>query len=199
MGNMEQINIFGEQSWKDVISDILDKIIAEEELPEQSLVLAENFSEKTEKITSYTVSVKKPDYPRGINTNGNVKTSLFKIQPKTNKKEKSSYLSFSLPDEIVKLLESETFDVEVKKTKTDTSVLIDPESKDFPTFSTFIIKNALDAFMSSGGSAFGCCDRYKECSDAKKCVHDNRLYALGCAYYRNLRAGRIFYGKNRNI
>ena len=78
MGYMEQINIFGEQSWKDVISDILDKIIAEEELPEQSLVLAENYSEKTEKITSYTVSVKKPDYPRGINTNGNVKTSLFK-------------------------------------------------------------------------------------------------------------------------
>ncbi len=199
MGYMEQINIFGEQSWKDVISDILDKIIAEEELPEQSLALAENYSEKTEKITSYTVSVKKPDYPRGINTNGNVKTSLLKIQLKTNKKENSSYLSFSLPDEIVKLLESETFDVEVKKTKTDTSVLIDPESKDFPTFSSFIIKNTLDAFMSSGGSAFGCCDRYKECSDAKKCVHSNRLYALGCAYYRNLRAGRIFYGKNRNI
>ena len=56
---MEQIAMFGNQSWQDVIDDILNKIITEEELPEKSLVLTENYSEKTEKITSYTVSVKK--------------------------------------------------------------------------------------------------------------------------------------------
>ena len=191
--------MFGNQSWQDVIGDILNKIITEEELPEQSLVLTENYSEKTEKITSYTVSVKKPDYPRGINTNGNVKTPLFKIQPKSNSKEKKLLLSFNLPDEILKLLENESFHIEIKTTKNDTTVLIDPEDKDFQSFSLFVIQNALDAFMSSGGSAFGCCDRYNECSDAKKCLHENRLYALGCAYFHNLREGRIFYGKNRNI
>ena len=33
----------------------------------------------------------------------------------------------------------------------------------------------------------------------KKCVHENKLYSKGCQYRRNLDAGRIFYGKNRNI
>ena len=62
---MEQMTLFKENTWKDVVNDILTEIISEEELPEKSLVLTENYSDKKGKITSYTVSVKKPDYPRG--------------------------------------------------------------------------------------------------------------------------------------
>lgn len=46
---------------------------------------------------------------------------------------------------------------------------------------------------------FGCCSRYEQCSDAKKCIHPNPVFALGCAYRANLESGKIFYGKNRNI
>ena len=46
---------------------------------------------------------------------------------------------------------------------------------------------------------FGCCSRYLECSDNKKCTHPDKLYVKGCQYKLNLDAGRIFYGKNRNI
>lgn len=46
---------------------------------------------------------------------------------------------------------------------------------------------------------FGCCSRFNECSDYKKCVHKNKLFAYGCLYRRNLESGKIFYGKNRNI
>ena len=46
---------------------------------------------------------------------------------------------------------------------------------------------------------FGCCSRYEKCSDAKKCIHPDPVFALGCAYRNNLDSGRIFYGKNRNI
>lgn len=46
---------------------------------------------------------------------------------------------------------------------------------------------------------FGCCSKYLECSDARKCVHENSDYAEGCAYNKNLKNGKIFYGKNRNI
>jgi hypothetical protein len=45
---------------------------------------------------------------------------------------------------------------------------------------------------------FGCCSRYGQCSDEKKCVQPDRDLARGCSYKRNLENGRIFYGKNRN-
>lgn len=44
-----------------------------------------------------------------------------------------------------------------------------------------------------------CCSRYMECSDAKKCVHPDKSFALGCGYRKILASGRIFYGENRNI
>lgn len=198
---MEQMTLFTGQNWKDVINDILSMIIVDEELPEKSLVLAENYSDKKDKITSYSISVKKPDYPRGINSNGNAKNTIFNIQPKVNKKDEVEELTFCLPDEMVPLIEQKSFDISVKKRKSEvySRVLISPESNDFKEFSLYVVKSSLDIFFAKGGTAFGCCSRYEKCSDARKCLHENRLYALGCAYYHSLRAGRIFYGKNRNI
>ncbi len=49
------------------------------------------------------------------------------------------------------------------------------------------------------GEGFGCCHRYEQCSDAKRCIHPEALVSLACSYRRNLEQGRIFYGKNRNI
>ena len=47
---------------------------------------------------------------------------------------------------------------------------------------------------------FGCCSKYLECSDQKKCLHENSFYHKVCCWYRkSLDKGRIFYGENRNI
>lgn len=46
---------------------------------------------------------------------------------------------------------------------------------------------------------WSCCSRYEACSDAKVCVHPEKIFALECGYRRVLNSGRIFYGKNRNI
>lgn len=43
---------------------------------------------------------------------------------------------------------------------------------------------------------FACCSKYIECSSAKKCLHNDLLYAKGCWYRNNLENGRIFYGEN---
>lgn len=48
-------------------------------------------------------------------------------------------------------------------------------------------------------STFGCCSRYNECSDAKKCLHPNLFYALGCTYRSHLESGRVFYGSEKNV
>lgn len=46
---------------------------------------------------------------------------------------------------------------------------------------------------------FGCCSRYRECSDQKKCIHPDIKEAQGCMYKFSLEKGQIFYGKNCNV
>lgn len=46
---------------------------------------------------------------------------------------------------------------------------------------------------------YGCCSRYIECSNALKCTNPDKKLARGCQYKSNLEAGKIFYGKNKNI
>lgn len=45
---------------------------------------------------------------------------------------------------------------------------------------------------------YGCCSRYLSCSDEKKCLHPDLLYATGCIYRRNLENNLVFYGENAN-
>lgn len=52
----------------------------------------------------------------------------------------------------------------------------------------FSLKNYISA-----SDKFGCCGRYKECSDANMCIHPNKLYATSCEYRKHLEAGNIFY------
>ncbi len=49
-----------------------------------------------------------------------------------------------------------------------------------------------------GGENYGCCSRYIQCSDEKKCLNPDFFSSLACSYKRNLESGRIFYGKNKN-
>lgn len=57
------------------------------------------------------------------------------------------------------------------------------------------LRNILDQWPKQ----FDCCHRFKECSDAKKCIHPDKAFALDCGYRKILKSGRIFYGENRNI
>lgn len=46
---------------------------------------------------------------------------------------------------------------------------------------------------------FGCCNDFIRCSDAKRCLYTNVTEMRGCLYRKNLEAGHIFYGINKNI
>lgn len=45
----------------------------------------------------------------------------------------------------------------------------------------------------------GCCSHYMDCSDTLRCVQTDPLISMACIYRQNLKAGRVFYGKNKNI
>ncbi len=44
---------------------------------------------------------------------------------------------------------------------------------------------------------FGCCSKYKQCSDEGSCVHEDLLYSSACEYRRNLETGKNFYKTER--
>lgn len=57
----------------------------------------------------------------------------------------------------------------------------------------------LDVAIDSLEKEFDCCSRYLECSNAKHCIQPNADLAEVCGYRRIMKAGKIYYGKNRNI
>lgn len=90
-------------------------------------------------------------------------------------------------------------DCEVKNLKSfpDFTILVF-ESISFTYFETIkeLIQYYIDNYEPE--DKFGCCDKYVECSDKLKCLHNDRLYAKACWYRKNLEAGRVFYGINKN-
>lgn len=56
-----------------------------------------------------------------------------------------------------------------------------------------------EIFRNTITEEFGCCNDFMKCSDAKECLYPQDRFFNGCQYRRNLEAGKIFYGKNRNI
>lgn len=197
---MTQMNLF-ETSWMDIINVAIENIAKEEELPEGSLQLIENLSRDKKKVSSYSVSVLKPDYPKGTNPNGKVKNSLINIKRVSKKNNPVDILVISLPDSILPMVRSHFPDLSLVKKKSDpiTRANIAVDSNNLNEFFNFVIKLVLDNYFTEGSDAFGCCSRYEACSDAKKCLHENKLYARNCIYGSHLAEGRIFYGKNRNV
>ena len=45
----------------------------------------------------------------------------------------------------------------------------------------------------------GCCSHYMDCSNALRCVQSDPQISMACIYRQNLKAGKVFYGKNKNI
>ena len=66
-----------------------------------------------------------------------------------------------------------------------------------PAFPSIIESIILQSF---NFTAFGCCGKYIECSNKKRCLHDDIFYATAsCQYKKHLDKGEIFYGENKTI
>lgn len=182
--------------WKVAIQNMLDELIIETELPEKSLYLMANYGRDGNKITSYSICIYEPDYPLTQSVNKNQSRNSIALNIK------------ELDDKLEILVGSVQFgdidipeDAEIKNLKSDSSnvhVLFSKTSNNLIEYVSENTKYSL-ANYTSKASRFGCCSKFNECSDAKKCIHENKLYSKACIYRGHLDAGRIFYGKNRNI
>ncbi len=174
----------------------LDQLIQEKELPEKSLYLNTNYGRDGETITSYSVCIYEPDYPLSSNYKKDLTRNSIVINIQESKNRLELLVENAMFEDIEKPREAE-----IKTVKSDmynTHVLLLPDSEELVPYIVHITEYKLANYKSKA-SSFGCCSRFVECSDAKKCVHENKLYSKACSYRTNLELGRIFYGKNRNI
>ena len=178
------------------IMDILNNIMSIKQLPPDSLFIYSNVSKKG-KVTSKTLCIFEPPYPltEHYKMKFNSKYANFRYT-------KTGDVKFRVKDVVIKHLSIPEHIPLVKGTsKQDqkhTYIILSPDD----SFTLDCIKSSILITLShymSEKKSFGCCSKFNQCSDAKECVHENKLYSTACAYRRNLENGRIFYGKNRNI
>lgn len=186
----------GNENWQNDIQLMLDNLIKEMELPEKSMYLKTNYSKKNPGvITSYTVAIWEPDYPPKS------RVIVSKNGDSMNIKEKNDSLELIIDqvqygdigicpeDSVIKNLKSDPYNIHI---------IIKKDSDKLIEFVETNTRYALARYTSKA-DRFGCCSRFIECSDAKRCLHENKLYSKACMYRSHLEAGHIFYGKNKNI
>lgn len=182
-----------ETPFQEKIISILEKTISEKELPEKSLRMRKN---KNRKVDSYSILISEPPYPLGSERLGG-EQSVMKISLKSKSYDIDVLLrvfeNIALPD-------CATYK-ELKKIGDNpqhVSVSFPTDITDFYSYVESVLLYRL-AHYHTAEASFGCCSQFIQCSDAKKCLHENKLYSTACIYRRNLESGRIFYGENRNI
>ena len=172
--------------WSEEIQHKLDEIVVEKGLPQDSLRLEKNYSKDGKLITSYSICIFEPDYPDGKFTgtrSGNV----------VNLKEKNNVIEFIVSNSQFEMVDSPvTADIRtLKSDKMNKHILFSLMDKHYIDYISSCVNYALENYNSKNGT-FGCCARYKKCSEAGKCLHDNLLYATGCQYRKNLEKGNAY-------
>lgn len=177
------------------LKTLLDTIILNEELPPASLHLYSNVSPKTKKEISKSICIYEPDYPEAKSTSNAVEKNfvIMNIQDKENRElliRNHQFSQIPLPTTAT-----------IKQAPSDTTFIHVTFKENDENIFSYIQQNILYCLKhyESKAKTFGCCSQFIQCSDRKKCVHKNKLYSMACSYRKNLDAGRIFYGKNKNI
>lgn len=197
----EQMTLFDleKQSFTNNLQDLINEIIISHELPQNSIYIHSNTSSKGKnagKETSKSICIFEPEYPPRKGAIEKLGKNFIIMNIKKIKNEAIELLIRN------KQFESITSPLSAiiktpKSDKTFTHVIFQNDNKEIYDYIKSNILYCLANYESN--SSFGCCSKFIECSDARKCVHENKIYSMGCKYRMNLDAGRIFYGKNKNI
>ncbi|MBQ6528710.1 MAG: hypothetical protein IJI38_09305 [Clostridia bacterium] len=204
---MEEYNHPGECNWKQSIQDMLQELIRTYELPAGSLYVKDHNgqTERTKNtLISHAVCIWEPEYPPVPDEKPGQNKTVVTIVP-SRVKNRPDDLELNLRKEqeraLQEYLPSDAKLMDQTKSDQDTGMVRVRIKKTSPGLTEYIRRNAMYCIngYASKASKFGCCGFFEKCSDAGRCIHENRLYATACLYRGNLEKGRIFYGKNRNI
>lgn len=197
-----------EHMHKDEIERMLEEEISRLELPENSLYLNYDDSQEQKVDALYSIYIYEPEYPQipKATRNLTMNTAVVAISA-TQTANKKMLLDLNIHDDQYEYLQR------IDQGDRNWNIIKDDFAApkgwvkvriplELSTNLIDLLKECVDYSVRnyiSKATRFGCCSRFNECSDAKKCVHPNKLYACACYYKSNLDRGRIFYGVNRNV
>lgn len=211
--------------WQASVREMLISLTKQYELPEGSLYMNDNYSKvDPTKLVSHIIYIGEPSYPPLPNETLDQNKLVLTIKPSTAKSRPDDLDIVIRVDQAIALNNSIPADAEVLA-KPQFEEINDNEpvsqfqsedsdssdgiaafkkirfKKHSKTLTGFIRQNVEYCIKhyKSKEKTFGCCSSFIECSDAKKCIHPNKLYSTACMYRENLEKGKIFYGKNKNI
>lgn len=169
----ELVEVTASEEWQIKISSKFETLESEFGLLSNSLSVMANVG-KDDKISSYAICVYEPDLVED-RRDSRRNTVLARI------KEDVLKSNANIVDVYSKFFE-----------KTDEKKRMEKDSNDFINCLIECIRNGILNYVPKA-AGFACCSRYQECSELKKCVHPNVLYAKACQYRKNLEQGNIFY------
>ena len=192
------------------LQELAEEIVRAWDLPQRSVIVNPNYGKEGKsnegRIVSYSISVNEPAYPATKEELSDEKRTrnpcvTFKA---SGTKARQGFIEITLRTAVLERIKLPQGAVSLPLSKTNIEndckdVAIPMDAPDVPDFFKSVVELKLKLYKSAFASPFGCCSQHEECSDAKRCIHPNRLYSTACAYRNNLESGRIFYGKNRNI
>lgn len=195
---MNQLSLFENTSETlyEKIQYVINEVILSHDLPKNSIHLYSNKSPKTGEEISKSICIFEPEYPPNpaVTETPGKNFVIMKIELKKDERVilfiryKQAEMISTPVTAIEKTLKSDKTFLHIIFQKNDTSIF------------EYIKKNILYCLANyESSNSFGCCSQFMRCSDEKKCVHENKIYSMGCKYRANLEMGKIFYGKNRNI
>lgn len=192
-----QLSLFdlNNETYVDKIQNILDVISAERDLPAGCLNI-----KKQDNINDgeYLIEIFEPEYP-AINDAGVKKgvISSLLILKEAHLKTETRY-NIIIQEKFFNMI-AEPDNATIKRTKSSDYVTVtyNEPNDSYLDYINSVINLRVRTYKSK--ESFGCCSKFNACSDAKKCLHENVLYATGCKYRQSLDEGKIFYGKNRNV
>lgn len=177
------------------------------ELPARSLYLMDNYgqTENTkDSIISHTICIWEPEYPPIETEKPGQNKLVMTIVPskvKSRPDDLDLYIRALQESDLHEFLPSDAEILTRTKSDIETGTVRIRIKKTSGQLAEYIRQNTIycvNGYVSKA-TRFGCCSRFYECSDAKHCVHENKLYSKACRYRDSLDQGRIFYGKNRNV
>lgn len=187
----------------DNLNAVCEDLVRYLELPPNGLIVRKN---NNGSVPSISICANEPPYPCLKENLGKlyVVSSLVLItRPSTQKDANKIIVTLNNPDDLERVQMPDT--AEVKTQYKPKSEIINNYNIYFGEYDDSIIpyvKELIQIILKryrTKENTFGCCSSFKKCSDAKKCIHENKLYSTACTYRSHLEEGRIFYGENANM
>ena len=187
------------RSFIDILQDTINSTIVSYNLPDGSIFLYSNISSKGKnagKETSKSLCLYEPEYPPTKSKAKNPDKNFIVLRITDDKDgsidlaiRSKQFREITVPATAI-----------IRQTSSDNGFFHVIFNQDDDSIYSYIENNIIFCLENySSGESFACCSKYVDCSDARKCLHENKMYAMKCKYRKNLEAGKIFYGVNKNI